>query len=214
MVAVVFKLCRELCRELCRVGEEIDFGVEPLEIQGLQLHDGYSFTSSPRSTDNIIDMDVVPDLGCSFDPEPAGDLEARSHGELPTQCGEKGSTKLATKLATKKNHTQNPEAPKFKITAARRAGTDAATTRRPLEWPPRSPRGARGRAWRQSPCRPPRQCTSGWGDAVPASRTRAHRRRARIGKGNARARTRLFSPETRHATRLAGTAAPHLASRQ
>ena len=58
-----------------------------------------------------IDMDVVVDLGCSFDPEPAGDLEAQFHGELPTQCGEKGSTKLATKLATKKNHTQNPEAP-------------------------------------------------------------------------------------------------------
>ena len=46
-------------------------------------------------------MDVVVDLGCSFDPQPAGDLEAQFHGELPTQCGEKGSTKLATKLATK-----------------------------------------------------------------------------------------------------------------
>ena len=44
---VVFKLCRELCRELCRVGEEIDFGVETLEIRGLQLHDGYCFANSP-----------------------------------------------------------------------------------------------------------------------------------------------------------------------
>jgi hypothetical protein len=69
---------------------------------------------------SIIDRDVVIDRGCPFDPEPDGDLDAQSLGELPTPCGMAGSTKLATKLATKKIHTQNPEAPDYYDTNLKR----------------------------------------------------------------------------------------------
>ncbi len=38
----------KLCRELCRAGEEMGFGVQPRETQGLQRHESFSRAVLPR----------------------------------------------------------------------------------------------------------------------------------------------------------------------
>ena len=108
--------------------------------------------------------------------ESDSDLEAQSHGEMPTPCGEKGSTKIATKLTTKKIHTQNPEAPFLQRAGALAQDRLSKNDPKPFGCVCRPAHeitpiklDLAEQARNRPPC-PWCTCGAGWGAAVPASR--------------------------------------------